>query len=63
MYARELGIGPSDYEAYLEQERVYLRSLMAEPPEVVLKVQYMDALQKLEDARYVSYSMCVMSAD
>ena len=53
IYARELEIGPAEYESYLEQERAYLRSLMAEPPEVALRVQYMEALQKLEDARYV----------
>ncbi|KAI0682682.1 hypothetical protein C8T65DRAFT_713785 [Cerioporus squamosus] len=50
--ALELKTSAEDYERYLEEEREYLRGLMEEPPEVALKIEYMEALQKLEEARY-----------
>ncbi|RDX42144.1 hypothetical protein OH76DRAFT_1488926 [Lentinus brumalis] len=51
VYARDLKTTPEDYERYLQEEREYLRGLMAEPTEFTMKVEYMDALHKLEDAR------------
>ncbi|CDO77993.1 hypothetical protein BN946_scf184711.g3 [Trametes cinnabarina] len=50
IYARDLKTTPADYERYLEEERAYLRSLKAEPAEVPLKCEYIEALKKLEDA-------------
>ncbi|OBZ74097.1 hypothetical protein A0H81_06240 [Grifola frondosa] len=51
VFSRELKTGPTEYEEYLVQEREHLRSLKAEPPEVVRKVEYMHALGQLRDAQ------------
>ncbi len=49
IHERELKTTPADYERYLQEERAYLHALMSEPPEMTLKGEYMDALQKLEE--------------
>ncbi len=59
VYERELKTSSDDYERYLVEERDYLRSLMSEPQEFTLKVEYMEALQKLEEARYAPPSCYV----
>ena len=47
----KLDITNTELERYLEQEQEYLRSRKMERPEVVRKVEYVDALKRLEVAR------------
>lgn len=54
MVSSELGTGPDDYEAYLLQEREYLRKLKTEPEDVLETVNYMEALQHLNEAKAAS---------
>lgn len=49
IHERELKTTPAGYERYLQEERAYLHALMSEPPEMTLKGEYMDALQKLKE--------------
>ena len=50
----KLGVTKADLERFLEDERQYLRSRKKEPPEVMRKAEYMLALRRLEEARYVA---------
>jgi hypothetical protein len=50
----ELGIGPADYERYLEEERAFLKGLRTEPVEVTNEIAYIEALQKLDKTLYVA---------
>jgi hypothetical protein len=49
-----LHLGPDDYENFLILERQYLHDLKTEPEEVSHTIEYMEALGRLEEARYVS---------
>jgi hypothetical protein len=48
-----LGIGPDDFERYLEEERAYLTGLRQEPEGVKETADYMDLLFELDDLQYV----------
>ncbi len=48
MYGAKLNITHEDCEVYLKQEREYLAKRKAEPPEVAKKMDYVDALVRLE---------------
>ena len=48
-----LGIGPDDFEHYLEEERAYLTGLRHEREGVKETADYMDLLFELDDLRYV----------
>ncbi|KAI0363427.1 hypothetical protein BV20DRAFT_931127, partial [Pilatotrama ljubarskyi] len=52
VYSVELGTSDVDYERYLVEEGEYLQSLKSEPPELAHKLEYMEALDNLEKARY-----------
>ncbi|TFY55866.1 hypothetical protein EVJ58_g7981 [Rhodofomes roseus] len=47
----KLSITKANLERFLSEERQYLRSCKKEPPEVIRKAEYMDALQCLEEAQ------------
>ncbi|OBZ70738.1 hypothetical protein A0H81_09523 [Grifola frondosa] len=47
---KELKTTQADYEAYLQEECVYLQSLKSEPSEVALVIDYLKALHHLETA-------------
>lgn len=49
-----LGVTWADLERFLDEERQYLLSRKKEPPEVMRKVEYVQALQRLEEAQYVN---------
>ena len=48
-----LGIGPDDFEHYLEEERAYLTGLRHEREGVKETADYIDLLFELDDLRYV----------
>jgi hypothetical protein len=48
-----LGIGPDDFERYLEEERAYLTGLRHEREDVKETADYMDLLFDLDDLQYV----------
>lgn len=49
--SEKLNIRSTDYATYLNAEREYLASLKTEPAEVAHTLNYMEALQRLHDAR------------
>ena len=49
----QLGIGPDDFEHYLEEEWAYLSGLRHEREGVKETADYMDLLFELDDLRYV----------
>ncbi|KAL7284497.1 hypothetical protein ACG7TL_001788 [Trametes sanguinea] len=51
VYSRDLNLSAADYERYLDEERAYLQRLRAEPADVSLKCEYIEALQELEQQR------------
>ncbi|KAH9853435.1 hypothetical protein C2E23DRAFT_698062, partial [Lenzites betulinus] len=50
VYQRDLKIAAGNFERYLQEERDYLLGLKSEPAEYTLKLEYAQALRKLEDA-------------
>lgn len=48
-----LKLNDEDFEQYLQEERAYLKNLVAESPEVAFTVEYMEALLRLDGALYV----------
>ncbi len=44
----------TDYEQDIINERIYLQGLKSEPAEVSLRLEYLEVLQELNNARYVS---------
>ena len=48
-----LGIGPDDFERYLEEERAYLTGLRNEREGVKETADYMDLLFELDDLQFV----------
>ncbi|CAL1709575.1 unnamed protein product [Somion occarium] len=47
-----LKLNDEDFEQYLQEERAYLKNLVAESPEVAFTVEYMEALLRLDGALY-----------
>lgn len=48
------GTTSDDFERFLIDEREYLKGLHEEPPEIIVKISYVDALQALDEAQYVN---------
>jgi hypothetical protein len=57
----QLKANAADYEAYLDSEREYLKSLKTEPEDVLRTVKYMESLSKLQRLQYVSCSSLQLS--
>jgi hypothetical protein len=51
LLAARLGTTPDDYVRYLKEEKAYLEGLRIEPEDVTLRLEYLEALQDLEDAQ------------
>lgn len=45
-----IGTCAADYERYLEEERRYLADLQKEPEDTLKTVEYMEKLEKLQEA-------------
>jgi hypothetical protein len=52
MLSTHLGVGPEDFERFIALEQEYLKDLQNEPPEVAHIVEYMEALDCLDKAKY-----------
>ena len=51
---RELGVNdPTTFKLWLDEERVYLKSLLHEPAEETLQMEYWQRLVNLAGSRYV----------
>ena len=52
---RELGVNdPATFKLWLDEERMYLQSLLWEPTEETLQMEYWQRLVNLLGSRYVS---------
>ena len=52
---RKLGVNdPATFKLWLDEERVYLKSLLHEPAEETLQMEYWQQLVNLAGSRYVS---------
>jgi hypothetical protein len=58
-----LGTSADDYARYLREEKAYLEGLKSEPEDVALRLDYLEALQDLEDAQYVFCTECAIIDD
>ena len=47
LLCKQLGIGPSDFEQYLQDEQKYYTSRRVEPPEVAAELDYVESLHRL----------------
>ncbi|KAI0702843.1 hypothetical protein BC835DRAFT_1263474 [Cytidiella melzeri] len=48
----KLGTTPADFAQYLKDEKAYLQGLKAEPEELSLRLEYLESLEALDEARY-----------
>ena len=51
----QLSISPDHFQEYIEQERKYLEGLKSPSPTVSRKIQYMSALNEVNQHRYVIF--------
>ncbi|KAI0629625.1 hypothetical protein C8Q77DRAFT_1065128, partial [Trametes polyzona] len=52
LLSQQLGVGPADFERYLQEERAYFKNRKVEPPEVTAELDYLDSLVRLQTAGY-----------